>query len=344
MKKEQKIVIIGQLIVILLLVCVVGFLWNKKIQMTKHNVSGDPSAVSEGSFLVEELQEADSTEGNLSKEDSVNDNNPSGTVTLSTVEQSILQEDVVIDLKQEGVKPLSGKNIVVFGDSIWNTYRNPTGIAYQVAKETGATIYNCAINGTRASTDDETVDVNNNWHSKSLSTMVYITMGIIKPEKQIKGEYAIRVMDKVDWNSIDYVLISYGIQDYLFNARLESEEGDYYGLNTYMGALRHSAMRLHELYPNLKILFLAPTYCDIWVGPEDCTNHDDGHGTLLDYIEAMKISAEQTDAYFVDMFREMGISAMNATDYMEDSIFLNEIGRTKYAEIVSDYLIKFETR
>lgn len=344
MKKEQRIVIIGQLIVILLLVCVVGFLWNKKIQMTKHKASEDSNAVSEGGFLVKELQEADSTEGTLSKEEAMNENNPSGTVTLSTAEQAILQEDVVIDLKQEGVKTLSGKNIVVFGDSIWNTYRNPTGIAYQVAKETGATIYNCAINGTRASTDDETVDVNNNWHSKSLSTMVYITMGIIKPEEQIKGEYAIRVIDKIDWEKVDYVLISYGIQDYLFNARLESEEGDYYGLNTYMGALRHSAMRLHELYPNLKILFLAPTYCDIWVGPEDCTNHDMGHGTLLDYIEAMKIAAQQSDVRFVNMFQEMGISAINATDYMEDSIFLNEMGRGKYAEIVANSLIQLEKR
>lgn len=344
MKKEQRIVIIGQLIVILLLMCVVGFLWNKKIQMTKHNALGDSNAVSEGSFLVEELQEADSTEGTLSKEEAMNGNSPSGTVTLSTAEQAILQEDVVIDLKQEGAKPLSGKNIVVFGDSIWNTYRNPTGIAYQVAKETGATIYNCAINGTRASTDDETVDVNNNWYSKSLSTMIYIMMGIVKPEDQIKGEYAIRVVDKIDWDTVDYVLISYGIQDYLFNARLESEEGDYYGLNTYMGALRHAALRIHERYPDLKIVYLAPTYCDIWVGPEDCTNHDAGHGTLLDYIESMKISAVQTESYFVDLFQEMGISAMNATEYMEDSIFLNEEGRSKYAEIVANSLIQLEKR
>lgn len=341
MKREQKVLVICQLIVILFLLCVIGFLWNKKIQMTRHNASEEFNAVSEKNFLAEELQKTDTTEGNL-LEEGVTGNSSSGTATLSTAEQAILQEDVVIDLRQDGVKPLSGKNVVVFGDSIWNTYRNPTGIAYQVAKETGATIYNCAINGTRASTDDETVDVMNNWHSKSLSTMIYIMMGIIDPVDQIKGEYAIRVVDKIDWDTVDYVLISYGIQDYLFNARLESEEGDYYGLNTYMGALRHAALRLHERYPNIKILFLAPTYCDIWVGPEDCTTHDEGHGTLLDYIEAMNIAAVQTDSSFLNMYEQMGISAVNAIDYMEDSIFLNEKAREKYAEIVTESLIKMK--
>ncbi|MCQ2548425.1 MAG: GDSL-type esterase/lipase family protein [Lachnospiraceae bacterium] len=342
MKKEQKVLIVGQLIVILFLLCAVGFLWDKKIQMTRHNASEEPNAVSEGSFLAEKQQKTDTTDGNLFKEEGVTGNQSSGIAVLSTAEQAILQEDVVIDLKQDGVKPLSGKNIVVFGDSIWNTYRSPTGIAYQVAKETGATIYNCAINGTRASTDDETVDVMNNWHSKSLSTMIYIMMGIIDPVDQIKGEYAIRVVDKIDWDTVDYVLISYGIQDYLFNARLESEEGDYYGLNTYMGALRHAALRLHERYPNIKILFLAPTYCDIWVGPEDCTTHDEGHGTLLDYVEAMNIAAVQTDSSFLNMYEQMGISAVNAMDYMEDSIFLNEKAREKYAEIVTESLIKMK--
>lgn len=338
MKKEQKILIIGQLIVILLLLCVVGFLWDKRIQMTKEYQSAESGADYGKYSGTEELQKTDSPGENNTKEDALVDEQSIDGAALSTAEQAILQEDVVINLNQNGVKPLSGKNIVVFGDSIWNTYRNPTGIAYQVAQETGATIYNCAINGTRASTDDETVDVRNNWHSKSLSTMIYIMMGIIDPKDQIKGEYAIRVMDKIDWDTVDYVLISYGIQDYLFSARLESEEGDYYGLNTYMGALRHAALRLHEKYPDLKIIFLAPTYCDIWIGPEDCTTHDEGQGTLLDYIEAMKISAEQTSASFVNMYDELEISAVNATNYMEDSIFLNEKARSKYAKIVADYL------
>lgn len=342
MKKEQKALIIVQLIVILLLLCVVGFLWNKKIEMTKQYSEDEFNGLSGETVLVDDLQKQESAKENSQTEEMKTDVLPTGSQILSTEEQAVLQDDVVIDLKQEGVKPLSGKNIVVFGDSIWNTYRNPTGIAYQVAKETGATIFNCAINGTRASTDDETVDVMNNWHSKSLSTMIYIVMGIIDPADQIKGEYAIRVVDKIDWDTVDYVLISYGIQDYLFNARIESEEGDYYGLNTYMGALRHAALRIHERYPDIKIVFLAPTYCDIWVGPEDCTTHDEGHGTLLDYIEAMKVSAEQTGASFVNMYDALGISTINATEYMEDSIFLNERARKEYAEIVTNYLIKMK--
>lgn len=342
MKKEQKALIIGELIVILLLVCVIGILWNKKIEMTKQNSVDKFNGTAGETMLADELQKQESVGENSPTEEMQADVQSIENQILSTEEQAILQDDVVIHLKQDGVKPLSGKNIVVFGDSIWNTYRNPTGIAYQVAKETGATIYNCAINGTRASTDDETVDVMNNWHSKSLSTMIYIMMGIIDPVDQIKGEYAIRVVDKIDWDTVDYVLISYGIQDYLFNARLESEEGDYYGLNTYMGALRHAALRTHERYPDIKIVFLSPTYCDIWVGPEDCTSHDEGHGTLLDYIEAMKVSAEQTGASFVNMYDTLGISAVNATDYMEDSIFLNEKARKEYAEIVTNYLIEMK--
>lgn len=342
MKKEQKLLIVGQLIVILLLLCVIGILWNKRLQMTRQNSSDESERFMNDSIAVEELQKQDSAENAAQTEVVTVEKQPLGIRPLSEEEQAILQEEVVVNLKQEEIKSLSGKNIVVFGDSIWNTYRNSTGIAYQVAKETGATIYNCAINGTRASTDDETVDVMNNWHSKSLSTMIYIMMGIIDPVDQIKGEYAIRVVDKIDWDTVDYVLISYGIQDYLFNARLESEEGDYYGLNTYMGALRHAALRIHERYPDIKIVFLAPTYCDIWVGPEDCTTHDEGNGTLLDYIEAMDIAALQTESNFLNMYEQMGVSVVNAADYMEDSIFLNENARKKYAELVANFLIKIK--
>lgn len=342
MNYKQKRIFIGELCIILFLLCIIGFLWNKKSQLTNETKELTQAGWNTNENAVKELTGQNEDTNAIASNISEQTLTQSGTITMSAEEQAIVKEEVVIDLKEDGVKPLTGKNIVVFGDSIWNTYRNQTGIAYQVAKETGATIYNCAINGTRASTDDETVDVNNNWHSKSLSTMVYITMGIIEPEEQIKGEYAIRVIDKVDWNTIDYVLISYGIQDYLFNATIESEEGDYYGLNTYMGALRHAAMRLHELYPDLKIVFLSPTYCDIWVGPEDCTTHDGGNGTLLDYIEAMKVSAEQTGVSFINMYDELGITASNALQYMEDSIFLNENARGEYAKLVSEHLIQMK--
>lgn len=230
-----------------------------------------------------------------------------------------------------------GKKIVVFGDSIWDGWRDETGIAYQVAEQTGATVYNCAIGGSRATSDSNNTDVRGEWNSQSLNTMMYIARGELSAEGQLDGISAMETLKEVDFTSVDYVIFSYGLNDYFFNVPIDSEEG-MFEMDTYMGALRHAANKMREAYPNLQVIFITPTYCDIWSGDEDCINHNLGNGVLPDYVNGMITASEQVNTFLINMFEKMRLTADNLKDYSDDGVHLNQNGREKYAGIVSEYL------
>lgn len=230
-----------------------------------------------------------------------------------------------------------GKKIVVFGDSIWDGWRDETGIASQVSALTGATIYNCAIGGSRATSDSDNTDVRGEWDSQSLNTMMYIARGELSADSQLEGLSALDAIKGIDFSTIDFVIFSYGLNDYFFNVPIESDLG-MYEMNTYKGALRHAANKMREAYPNLQVIFITPTYCDIWAGEEDCTNHSFGSGVLPDYVDGMIEAAEQVNTHLINMYDSLGLNASNLKDFSDDGVHLNQEGRTKYAQIVAAYL------
>lgn len=242
------------------------------------------------------------------------------------VEEQFLQEPM-----QEG------KKIVVFGDSIWDGWRDETGIAYQVAEQTGATVYNCAIGGSRATSDSNNTDIRGEWNSQSLNTMMYIARGELSAEGQLDGIPAMETLKEVDFSTVDYLIFSYGLNDYFFDVPLDSDEG-MFEMDTYMGALRHAANKMREAYPNLQIIFITPTYCDMWAGEEDCTNHNFGSGVLPDYVNGMITASEQVNTYLLNMYEKMELNANNLKDYSDDGVHLNQAGREKYAYLVSEYI------
>lgn len=241
------------------------------------------------------------------------------------------EEQVLLEPRQEG------KKIVIFGDSIWDGWRDETGIAYQVAEQTGATVYNCAIGGSRATSDSNNTDVRGEWNSQSLNTMMYISRGELSAEGQLDGIPAMEILKEVDFSTVDYVVFSYGLNDYFFNVPIDSDEG-MFEMDTYMGALRHAANKMREAYPNLQVIFITPTFCDIWAGDEDCINHNSGSGVLPDYVNGMITASEQVNTYLLNMFEKMELNADNLKDYSDDGVHLNQDGREKYARIVSEYL------
>lgn len=262
-------------------------------------------------------------------------NNP-----IEETEQEPVRE--VIELPVEGmypVKDITGDgivNIAVFGDSIWDDKRGKDGISEQLAALTGANVYNCAIGGTNAALVDESIYYED-WDTRSLNGMVYIARGTVKAEDQLTTEAALKVFKKLDFNQVDYVLFSYGINDYLLGVDISATES-MYDMTTYYGAMRHAADVLPQAFPQLKIVIVAPTYCMTDEG--DSSTYNNGKGTLENYVEVAKIVTETTErpSYFVDAYHDFGINVDTAETYLEDGIHLSQEGRKVYAEKLAQSL------
>lgn len=320
-KSANRILLLESVIILALLAIIIVLLLQTATEKKIQNLS-----VHEVGETAEEIEQ-------VSPEEVEDISQSSQMVTVPTEEMETLME------KQEITSQLraNDKKIVIFGDSIWDGWRDETGIANQVAEQMGATVYNCAIGGSRATSDSNNTDIRGEWNSQSLNTMMYIARGELVADAQLEGIPALDILREVDFSTVDYVIFSYGLNDYFFNVPIDSDEG-MYEMDTFMGAIRHAANKMRETFPNLQIIFITPTYCDLWPGEEDCTNHSFGSGVLPDYVNGMITASEQVNTYLLNMYEKMELNADNLKDYSDDGVHLNQLGREKYAHIVSEYI------
>lgn len=321
-KKMNKILLVESLIILFLLAVIAVLLYQTVLGEREKNLNFQ----SKEEFSAE--LETEPAEMIVEQENAAD-----------TVTENITEEPAPLELNEQAIQAHrdAGTEIVVFGDSIWDNWRDETGVAYQVSEQTGATVYNCAIGGSRATSDSDNTDVTGNWNSQSLNTMMYIARKELTPEGQLDGLAAFDVIKSIDFSTVDYVIFSYGLNDYFFNVPVDEEAG-MYEMDTYMGALRHAANKMREYYPNLQVIFITPTYCDLWPGEDDCTNYNFGNGVLPDYVNGMITASEQVNTYCLNMYERMGMNADNLKEYSDDGVHFNQLGRERYAQIVAEYL------
>lgn len=228
-------------------------------------------------------------------------------------------------------KFLTGKNMVVFGDSIWNVARGEDGISEHVQEETGITIYNCAVGGSTAALVD---GVNNmqEWDSSSFNGMIYIARGLVPAEQVIPTREAYDIIKQVDLNEMDYAIVAYGLNDFFSDVSIYPTE--YYEITNYVGALRHGITKLKENYPDLKIIVVSPTYTKMYEGEKQFE--------IGDYVEAARGVAKEMEVEFLDMFHILGSDAESRTQHLEDGVHMSAEGRKVYADAVIGYLKEME--
>ena len=278
------------------------------------------------------------------------DNDEAGefeTVVAEVVEESVPAEsgeEVVFEVSEEEkteMESLIDENsenkedkvkIVVFGDSIWGDGRGEDGISEQVMEQMpNVEIYNCAIGGTSAALEGET-QTWENWDSRSFNGMMYIATGVIPAEDLIAQDAAYEVMKTVDFNEMDYVIVSYGINDYFSDIPIYPQE--YYDLTSYVGALRHGIRKMQKQYPHLEFILTSPTYTGWFSGERQFE--------LGEYVEAARSVAEELDTHFIDMYHAFGKSADEKTEYLDDGVHLTAEGRWMYSRSVIDCLKALE--
>ena len=125
--------------------------------------------------------------------------------------------------------------IVVFGDSIWNGERGEDGISERIMEALDVIVYNCAIGGTTAAVDGES-PAWDHWDDNSFNGMMYVANGVADADDILAGTEAYDVITKVDFNEVDYIIVSYGLNDYFCDIPIYPQE--YFDTSSFVGALR----------------------------------------------------------------------------------------------------------
>ena len=242
-------------------------------------------------------------------------------VSENSVSESSVSENMLLSESEDKVK------IVVFGDSIWDSERGEDGISERIMEQIDVEIYNCAIGGTTAAVVNESTQWYD-WQSRSFNGMMYIANDIVSADKLISGYPAQEVISNVNFEEVDYVIVSYGLNDYFSDVPIYPQE--YFDLKSYVGALRHGAHKLKEKYPNLEIILTSPTYCKWFSGERQFE--------LGSYVEAARGVAQEMNLHFLDMYHALGKNPDEKTEYLSDGVHLNAEGRELYANCVAKYL------
>lgn len=246
------------------------------------------------------------------------------------------------DNLKELLTPLYKKTIVNFGDSIFGNARPPEDISTILANMTGATVYNCAFGGCRMSQHTGHWDafsmyrlaysiVNNDWTLQDEALNYY--------DRTSYAEEPLALLKSIDFNNVDIITINYGTNDWNANCPLENEN-DLFDTTTFLGALRYSVDLLQTKFPNLKIVFLSPTW-RFWMTNGEYTTDSDistSNGkTLSDWVEAEKAVVKGLHLTFNDMYNDLGINKYNRGIYFpaNDGTHHNEKGRKLIAKYLS---------
>lgn len=333
--KKVNVVFIGECIIIALLLLVLGILLkdNKKA-LAQDDIIAEESIMEENletrQSAVETSVSETSTSGVVNVADLVSASSNTKTVESMPKEQvSSISENMI----QQG-KTLFGRNIVVFGDSIWNAARGKDGISEYVQEGTGATVYNCAIGGTTAAVVgvDDSFD---NWTSNSFNGMIYAARKLIPVEQILEeGEVVRDIVEQVDFSETDYVIVAYGLNDFFSDVPIFPKE--YYELTNYVGALRNGIDKLKEHYPHLKIIVIPPTYTKMFEGEKTFE--------IGDYVEAARGVAAELDVEFLDMFHVLGNNTETRTKHLGDGVHMSAEGRKVYADAVIHFLKELEAQ
>ena len=331
--KKINVYFIGECIIIVLLLAIIGLLISDRSTLSKNRNTQMASTAEQGAENYEIVVEENSKNSGLQKAAetiltgnvSATEDNSDGTEAEQTAENTGVEEEKASSI-------LEGKKIVVFGDSIWNDARGEDGVSEHLMAMTGSTVYNCAIGGTSAALVGDNPANIRDWTNQSFNGMVYVANGVVPAYNVLGDTSAYEVIEQVDFNTVDYILVSYGLNDFFSEVPVYPEY--YYDINSYVGALRNGILHLRENYPQAQIVLVTPTYSELFESEREYR--------IGDYVEAMRGVSVEMNTGLADMFHIMGDDAASRISHLDDGVHLSAEGREIYAQGINWYLTELE--
>lgn len=245
--------------------------------------------------------------------------------------------------------------IVVFGDDSFAYDRGPDGLASLLAEKCEATVYNCSFEGCSIAGETPVLDYEN-YPLECFSPLRlmydlkydnFITLDIAVDRLRAKNqlpdyfEDTIELLKNIDFDSVDIIIISNGINDYL-KGHITTDLNDEYSSGSVYGSLMSCVDLIKELYPHIKVIISSPTFA--YYTEEDGTltsgefryTGTQTSETLGGYMINMKNAAVVKNVTFIDNYIGVEIDASNADKYLTDSTIVpNKEGRILIANHIS---------
>lgn len=225
-------------------------------------------------------------------------------------------------------KPLSGKVVVNFGDSIVDRNMPSNDISSMIATISGATAHNIGFGGCRMAVGKYPRP----WEAFS---MVSLARAIVSKDWSAQDTAIadtsqgyptyfptkLALIKSLDFNKVDYVTIRYGTNDWNASVYLDNPENKYD--EWYLtGCLRISLELLMEAYPHLRFLIQTPGY-RFWMDSngefiEDSdTKLNTNNDKLTDFVEQMIKVAKEYKIPYQDDYHMLGFNKFNRKKFFD---------------------------
>ncbi len=227
-------------------------------------------------------------------------------------------------------------DIVFFGDSIIACDHSERDLVTKFNSESEFTVLNGAFGGmTLSYIDKEHLSGNQD----NLYTMIGLSQSVkerdfslqvLASQKENKNviEYwypTSKGLYDVDWDSVKYVLIEHGANDYLNGITIENIK-DKYDPYTFAGALRTSIENIKKGVPNAQIVLVTPIYMNPLGLSGDCFEADYGGGLLESYVQKEIEVGKEYGLLVIDNFHDLPINKDNYEEYIPGGLHANNAG------------------
>lgn len=234
-------------------------------------------------------------------------------------------------------KPLVGKTIVGFGDSLFGQVRDETSALYQVGQITGANVINVGFGGTSAAKVGSgafaqfslpalmDAIISGTWTNQDSN--VTAATGWSEQLPKLKD---------INFSSVDIVILHYGTNDFMSAYALEGS-----AVTSVCGGLRYSIDKLITKYPQIKVYVSLPCYrywgsAGAYVYPDTYTNTNGAK--LTDFVEGIRKVAAEYNFPVIDGYHGLGVNKVNAAHYLKDQTHHSVAGMKLFGEYIAAQL------
>jgi len=253
------------------------------------------------------------------------------------------------------------QNILIIGDDSIYYYNDETGIPALLAAYTGANVTTLAIPGTTISLSRETYSTEHPEEAFSLYYQaVQITAGgrgsydLMEAAAPLTDNEAlyldyIEQLKSIDYDSIDVLIICYGLNDYLQGHPYAAEYEDMWSQrplgnpDVVKAALDDVFTMFRNRFPYMQIIYASPTFF-MEAQPDGSllSSHESKNGisTFADYIANYSTVASKDSVSFVDNYFGFIINEENYTNYLDPTnlYYPNEYGRKLIVDHISQFI------
>lgn len=262
--------------------------------------------------------------------------------------------DLILPALDQDHNPIVDKDdtttIVCFGNAPFADDRDSkNNLANLIAQKTGATVYNCSVNGSYLAAQNYTIDAGAfpmdvyNFYWLTQVAVKSTTVGRYKVANKAMGEDAppegIEVFETLydlDFNDVDVIAIMYDASDYLAGHEMYNDY-NHTDIEQFTGNLEAGVELLQSAYPHLRFIVMSPTYAFAVDEEGNYVSSDIytyGQDVLSTYAIKQSDSCFDRSITYIDNLYGT-IHEDNASEYLIDNLHLNQAGR----ELVADRFI-----